>query len=72
MAGNGEAAKRSLREALRFGRLRYRVVSFDRFGRSIVMAWAGSVNLSCWQLNQSAATYKPKWDNGGLVARECR
>lgn len=72
VSGDGEASKRSLREGLRLGPFRYQVVSFDRFGRSIVMAWAAGVNLSCWQLQRSAAIYKPKWDNGGLVARECR
>lgn len=72
VSGDGEVAKQSLREGLRFGPLRYQVVTFDRFGRSVVMAWAGSVNLSCWQLERAAAIYKPKWDNGGLVARECR
>jgi micrococcal nuclease len=72
VGGDGEASKQSLREGLRLGPFRYQVVSVDRFGRSIVMAWAGSVNLSCWQLQRAAAIYKPKWDNGGLVARECR
>lgn len=35
------------------------------------MAWAGGINLSCWQLQRGAAVYKPGWDNGGLIARTC-
>ncbi len=69
--GDGKAAAASLRMALRYGPLRYQVITQDRFGRSVVLAWAGRVNLSCWQLQQRQAVYKPKWDSGRLVARFC-
>lgn len=69
--GDGEASRRSLQRAVWKGTVRYRVVSRDRFGRSIVMAWAGSENLSCWQLLTGQATYKPRWDDGRHVARTC-
>ena len=72
VAGDGQASKRSLASALRHGRLTYSIVTTDRFGRYVVMAWAGRVNLSCWQLQAGQANYKPRWDNGGLVAAECR
>jgi micrococcal nuclease len=72
VVGDGEASKDSLRQALRYGPVRYRVVTRDRFGRRVVMAWAGKVNLSCWQLQRAQAVYKPKWDNGEMVARACR
>lgn len=70
--GDGEASKRSLRAGLRYGPVRYSYVTTDRFGRTVALVWAGTVNLSCWQLQASQALYKPQWDNGGLVARECR
>ena len=70
--GDGEASKRSLASAMRYGPITYRIITRDRFGRSVVMAWAGKVNLSCWQLQARQAVYKPRWDTGGLVARECR
>lgn len=72
VAGDGQAAKRSLASALRLGPVSYRVITHDRYGRSVVIAWASRVNLSCWQLQAHQAVYKPRWDNGGLVARECR
>jgi micrococcal nuclease len=72
VAGDGQAARRSLSEALRSGRVTYRVVTYDRYGRSVALAWAGSVNLSCWQLRAHQAVYKPQWDNGGLIAGACR
>ena len=50
----------------------YSIVTTDRFGRYVVMAWAGLVNLSCWQLQRAQAIYKPRWDNGGLVDSTCR
>jgi len=70
-AGDGQASRRSLAAGVAQGRITYRVVTVDRFGRSVVMAWAGRVNLSCWQLQARQAVYKPRWDNGGLVRRSC-
>jgi len=71
VSGDGEAAKESLQDAVGSGRVRYRFVTRDRFGRAVVMAWVGRINLSCWQLQRGAAVYKPGWDNGGLIARAC-
>jgi len=70
--GDGQASKRSLIAALRFGPIRYQSVTVDRFGRQVAVVWAGSVNLSCWQLQRAQAIYKPKWDNGHRIARACR
>jgi len=70
-AGDGQASRRSLAAGVKQGRISYRVVTVDRFGRSVVMAWAGRVNLSCWQLQRRQAVYKPRWDNGGQVGRSC-
>ena len=69
--GDGFASKRSLIDALRNGRVSYSIFTTDRFGRYVVMAWAGRVNLSCWQLQRGQAIYKPRWDNGGLIASAC-
>ena len=70
--GDGQASKRSLIDALRFGPIRYDPIAVDRYGRMVAVVWAGRVNLSCWQLRQGQAIYKPKWDNGGIIARDCR
>jgi len=70
--GDGQASRHSLQDALRFGRVRYQFITVDRFGRSVAMVWAGTVNLSCWQLQRGQAVYKPQWDNGHLVGRACR
>ena len=70
--GDGNASKRSLIDALRNGRVSYSIVTTDRFGRYVVEAWAGRVNLSCWQLQRRQGIYKPQWDNGGQVAHKCR
>jgi len=69
--GDGNASKRSLIAALRFGPVRYEPVTFDRYGRQVAVVWAGRVNLSCWQLRQGEAIYKASWDNGGVIRREC-
>jgi len=70
--GDGQASKRSLIRALRSGSVRYEPVTVDRYGRTVAVVWAGSINLSCWQLSQGQAIYKPQWDNGGIIARDCR
>ncbi|MFL6726653.1 MAG: thermonuclease family protein [Sphingomicrobium sp.] len=69
--GDGQASKRSLIAALRFGAIRYESISIDRYGRQVAVVWAGTVNLSCWQLQKGQAIYKPNWDNGRVIAREC-
>jgi len=72
VAGDGQASKRSLIAAVRRGPVRYQSVTVDRYGRQVAVVWAGSVNLSCWQLERGQAVYKPKWDNGHRIGRECR
>jgi micrococcal nuclease len=69
--GDGFASKQSLIDALRNRRVTYVIVTTDRFGRYVVEAWAGRVNLSCWQLQRGHAIYKPNWDNGRLIASAC-
>ena len=72
VSGDGEASKRSLIAALRYGAVRYQPVTMDRYGRTVAVVWAGRTNLSCWQLQQGQAVYIAKWDTGGLVGRACR
>jgi len=70
--GDGKASRRSLAAALREGPVTYEMVGYDRYGRSLVLAWAGRVNLGCWQLTRRQAAYKAQWDNGGALAAACR
>jgi micrococcal nuclease len=72
VAGDGQVSRHSLVGAVRSGRVTYRVVTYDRYGRSVAVAWAGSVNLSCWQLRKGHAAYVARWDNGRLIAAACR
>lgn len=70
--GDGQTSKRSLVEAVGYGPVSYQPVTYDRYGRIVAVVSAGNVNLSCWQLEHGQAIYKPNWDTGRLVARECR
>lgn len=72
MPGDGKASRQSLQRAIALGPVTYQLVTYDRFGRSVVTAWASRVNLSCYQLKARQAVYKRLWDNGGLVAAACR
>jgi endonuclease YncB( thermonuclease family) len=69
--GDGFASTESLQQGVSQGTVRYRTVTRDRYGRAVAVVTAGSVNLSCWQLQRGQAIYKPQWDNGGRVGRAC-
>ncbi len=69
--GDPLAAQRSLAEALASGRLTIVRVKKDRYGRTLGVVNAGAVNLSCRQLEAGAATYRPDWDDRGLVRGAC-
>ena len=69
--GHGQASRQSLIAALRSGPVRYQLVMTDTSGRSFVMAWAGKVNLSCWQLDHNQAVYQPHWDNRFMAGSAC-
>ena len=68
-----KAAKRSLIAVVSRNRsaVRLEAVTHDRYGRTVAQVWAGSVNLSCWQLSQRVARYIVRYDNGGRIARAC-
>lgn len=69
-----KAAKQSLIGAVRANRSAVRVdpVTHDRYGRTVAIVWAGSVNLNCYQLRAGVARYIAKYDNSGRIAAACR
>ena len=64
-------AKDNLRRGLSLGPVRLEPVTRDRYGRMIAVAYAGSTNLSCWQLRYRVARYVVHYDNGRRIARAC-
>ena len=72
VSGDGAASRRSLVGALRFGRVRYTIITRDRYGRAVSQVWAGSTDLSCYQAQRSQAVYKPRWDTGAILRASCR
>ena len=69
--GDGEASKRSL-QAMIGGRISVQRIGQDRYGRTLAQVYADGQNLACEQLRRGQAIYKPNWDNGGLLAADCR
>ncbi len=69
--GDGEASKRSLAEMMAGG-VRVRRVGQVRYGRTLAQVYVGGRNVACKQLRRGQAQYVAKWDNGGLLAAECR
>lgn len=47
------------------------IVGRDRYGRSLVTARAGGIDLSCAQIRAGHAIYVKRWDNGLRIAKRC-
>lgn len=62
-----ESLKRSLRDPITIV-----PVTRDARGRTVAIVYAGGLNMSCEQLRKGMAVYKPSWDIGRRLARECR
>lgn len=69
--GDGQASKRSL-QAMMGGKVSVQRVGRDRYGRTLANVYVGGRNVACAQIRRGQAVYKPKWDNNGLLARDCR
>lgn len=70
--GDGQASMRNLERGVRkLGPFRFERHGKDRYGRTLVMAWAGETNLACYQIKKGYAVRVKKWDKGGLVLRAC-
>ena len=65
--GDGFSSKRSLIAALRNGRVGYSIVTTDRFGRYVVMAWAGRVTCPVGSFNWLRRSISPT----GTTAASC-
>jgi micrococcal nuclease len=68
--GNPEKSKAHLAKLIRSG-VEIMPVTRDRYGRTVAQVYAGDRNVACEQLRAEMAVYKPKWDNGGRLARDC-
>lgn len=71
VAGDPDAATRSLRAAMQGQPLSIIRASEDRYGRTLAIVYAGRVNLSCHQIATGHAEYVQRWDYGRGVARDC-
>lgn len=69
--GDPVASTRALAQAMLGRRLAIRRIGEDRYGRTLGVVYAGTVNLSCAQLEAGAAIYVRRWDDGGAVRAEC-
>lgn len=72
IAGDAAAAQASLTLALQQGPLTFQYIRRDKYGRPVVIARAGEINLSCWMLATTATVYKPAWDHRRMIGQECQ
>ncbi|WP_242129910.1 thermonuclease family protein [Sphingobium sp. Sx8-8] len=64
-------SKESLKHALR-DPITIVPVARDTSGRTVAIIYAGGLNMSCEQLRKGMAIYRPAWDSGRRLAKECR
>ena len=69
--GDPTASTKSLRQAMAGRSIELRRLGTDRYDRTIAVVYAGGVNLACVQLASGNAIYVARWDDDGIVAREC-
>jgi endonuclease YncB( thermonuclease family) len=69
--GDPFKSKANLERGFTLGPVTYRVIKKDLYGRNVALVYGGLVNLSCLQLKSGGAIYKPTWDTGKHIAREC-
>lgn len=70
--GDGQAARRALAGLIDGKRFTVRRLGKDRWGRTIASLYVGGQNVACSMIASGQAVYVAKWDNGGVVARDCR
>lgn len=68
--GDGQASKRSLGALIR-GPVTLRRVGTDRYGRTLAQVYVAGRNVACEQVKRGQAAYVAKWDDGGLLAKDC-
>lgn len=68
--GNAEKSKARLAKLIQTG-VTIAPITRDRYGRTVAQVYAGEHNVACAQLRAGMAIYKPQWDNGRRLAREC-
>jgi len=70
--GDPIASRDNLRRLIAGDRIEVERVGQDRYGRTLAVARAGGVNLSCAQLGGGFAIYRRDWDNGERIAQNCK
>jgi len=67
--GDPFASKASLQQLVQGKLVRLQRYKKDLYGRTLAIATAGGINLSCAQLKAGMAIYKPNWDWAGRISR---
>lgn len=70
--GDPYRSQHSLARAMQGKRVTWQKFGTDRYGRPLVMIWAGPRNLACHQLATGNARYKIQWDDGLRIKRACQ
>jgi endonuclease YncB( thermonuclease family) len=69
--GNPFAASRALEQAMSQGGIKIVSAGSDSYGRTLANVYVGGRNVSCNLLANGLVSYVGKWDDGGLLAKDC-
>lgn len=67
--GDAAASEKALQKLVQQRPVRLERHGYDRYGRTLAIAYVGKVNLSCAQINHGYAVYVKKWDHDGRIGR---
>ena len=69
--GDPLAAKAALAALLTSGKVTWQAFHIDRYRRPDAIVRVGRINASCTLMAAGHALFKPQWDAGGRIDREC-
>lgn len=70
--GDGEAARRELLALVDGKEITLRRLGKDRYGRTLAAVYVDGRNVACAMIAGRQAVYRADWDNGRIVASDCR
>jgi endonuclease YncB( thermonuclease family) len=69
--GDPFKAKADMAALLASGKVQYRILKHDLYGRLVVVVYVEGKNASCTMIASGDAIFKPTWDARHIVKKEC-
>ena len=70
--GDYRASTAFLAHQIEGKRVTVRRLGRDRYGRTLAAVYANGINVACGMIAGGYAAYVRRWDEGGIVEKDCR